>query len=452
MKKQFEKLRVTILADSANPEWVSVPLVGWKQASAIAELTECTLITSSRNRPSIEKVNTPFKNIVYIGDTRHEEFVYAVHRKFFGDINRGQTVLTLLLLPIYWLFELQAWFVIRALLAEKKVDIVHRLTPVSPRVTSFIPKFCKSKGLPFVLGPINGGLPWPKGFQDEQKKEGEILGRFLSLGVLIPWYKSMYADSSAVICGGRHVLESIDRSVISRCFLIPENGLDESNFPNFDKDWSDGCEPLRLVFVGRLVPLKGVIIALEALRDELVNGKIVFDIVGDGPEKLALEDMVARSGLTKAVTFHGWVEKPKVLKILSLSHLFIFPSFREFGGGAVLEAMALGLIPIVANYGGPGEIVKDSFGFRLSVSSRIALAQEIRTTVESLMGDTLRLAELSKAAMESARQEYLWNSKAEGYIEIYKWCIDLSVVSGNAEKRPRLEKPKVGREITDPHK
>ena len=76
-------------------------------------------------------------------------------------------------------------------------------------------------------------------------------------------------------------------------------------------------------------------------------------MVGDGPERKNLQELAISLGIEKAVTFTGWVERADALKQLAQADVFVFPSLREFGGAVVFEALALGAVPVVADFGGP---------------------------------------------------------------------------------------------------
>ena len=71
-----------------------------------------------------------------------------------------------------------------------------------------------------------------------------------------------------------------------------------------------------------------------------------------------------------AIRFTGTVPHSDVQQYFAASDLFVFPSIREFGGAVVLEAMAMGAVPLIVNYGGPAELVTDETGIRLDIGPR----------------------------------------------------------------------------------
>lgn len=100
-----------------------------------------------------------------------------------------------------------------------------------------------------------------------------------------------------------------------------------------------------VVFVGRLVPVKGLPVLLEAWRRMPQGGKARLVIAGDGPERQRLVELAATLGIADTVTFLG--EVADVPEVLSRASIYVQPSHVEGLSNSVLEAMASGL-PIVA--------------------------------------------------------------------------------------------------------
>jgi glycosyltransferase involved in cell wall biosynthesis len=102
--------------------------------------------------------------------------------------------------------------------------------------------------------------------------------------------------------------------------------------------------PVRLLFVGRLVPGKGAKLLLEALAN-LPRGSVELVVVGDGPDRDPLEELARRLGV--AVTFTGWLPRDRVDAAYREADLFVLPSSWDEGFPTVItEAMDFGL-PIV---------------------------------------------------------------------------------------------------------
>lgn len=108
-------------------------------------------------------------------------------------------------------------------------------------------------------------------------------------------------------------------------------------------------EARTLLFVGRLEPNKGVW-ELLALFETLAPRfpKLRLRLVGDGPERPAMERQLTTAGLTERVQIVGAVAPERVLRELRAADLFVFPSHYESWGLALVEAMAAG-VPVVAS-------------------------------------------------------------------------------------------------------
>src|SRR5262249_28975338 len=155
--------------------------------------------------------------------------------------------------------------------------------------------------------------------------------------------------SAAIIAGSRYTMAQMPSEFAGKTHYIAENAIDPSRF-NCSRTRRPAL-PLQLLFVGRLVPYKGADMVIEAAEPLLADGRAELTIVGDGPERQALQERAARSAKPAAIRFTGQVPHEQVGAHFAAADLFVFPSIREFGGAVVLEAMAMGAVPTVVNYG-----------------------------------------------------------------------------------------------------
>ncbi len=268
-----------------------------------------------------------------------------------------------------------------------------------------------------MIGPLNGGVPWPKEFDSARRAEREWLSYVRDAYRLIPGYRSTRRHANAIICASRATLEQMPSWCSHKCHYIPENGVDPARFDKRVADWSS--KPLRVAFVGRFVPYKCPDLLVEAAAPLVRAGVVTLDLIGDGPLMPKLKSMVAELGIGDGVRLDGWVPHQHVQDRLVQSQVFGFPSIREFGGGVVLEAMALGLVPIVVDYAGPGELVDESVGFKVPICDRPEMVQRFRHRLELLAASPSELQVLSERAWNLVRSRYTWSAKAEQVCEVY---------------------------------
>ncbi|MFL5310817.1 MAG: glycosyltransferase, partial [Myxococcales bacterium] len=93
------------------------------------------------------------------------------------------------------------------------------------------------------------------------------------------------------------------------------------------------------------------------------------------------------------------------------------------GGGVVLEAMVLGLTPIVVNHGGPGELVTDETGFRVPLGSRESIVAAFRDILAALAASPERVRLIGDRARRRVRKQFTWDVKAGQIVEIYRWVL-----------------------------
>ncbi len=168
----------------------------------------------------------------------------------------------------------------------------------------------------------------------------------------IPWVATLHATfrhsrallplkkASACICVSRSVKEHLASYLPKKTFVI-YNGLPPL-VKKGQKDLHEGS--YKFLFIGRLTPKKGLQVAIKALSK--VKGDWTLDIVGDGPMRGELEDLVVKLELSDKVKFWGFREDTD--EWLARCSCLLFPSFEEGMSMTLIRAIKMG-VPILAS-------------------------------------------------------------------------------------------------------
>lgn len=159
-----------------------------------------------------------------------------------------------------------------------------------------------------------------------------------------------------------------------------------------------------LLFVANLIPRKGLDVLLDALAELRRRGEEVprLRVVGDGPERGALEDRARRTGAR--VEFVGALPQERVAEEMAAAEVLVVPSREEALGLAPLEAMAAGCVPVVSGIGGLAESVTEGVtGFTCRPENPSDLADALLRALDAVRVPERRAA-LVSAGDEVARQ------------------------------------------------
>ncbi|OYW31583.1 MAG: hypothetical protein B7Z47_00695 [Chthoniobacter sp. 12-60-6] len=420
------RIRPLIIAEAANPTLTSAALVGWSCARAIAAQTDAHIVTEWRNRDDFIRAGmVEGQDFTAINNRRLQHLSWSLATKFSRKGSFSWSLYAVLSNLVYPFFERKLWRAFGPRLCAGEFDLVHRVLPLSPTTASWIAPRLKKIGVPFVLGPLNGGVPWPKGFDDLRQQEGDGAGRLRALHLFTPGLKQTRESAAAILTASRTTLHEMSSHLRQRCVFIPENAVDVEKFPLLPKTAAaaDSTKPLILSFVGRLVALKGVDMLIAAAAPLIRSGAVHLNIIGEGPERERLQALVQRENITAGVRMGGWVPHGKLAARLRESDLFVFPSIREFGGGVVLEAMALGIPALVLDHGGPPELVPPGTGYVLPMTTREDIVIRLRELLTELKDDPEQLRCAGEFAQAHVRKFYTWEARAVQIHEAYRWVL-----------------------------
>jgi glycosyltransferase involved in cell wall biosynthesis len=423
-EENTKRLRVLILADDCNPEWHSLPALVHSFICTLAKYVDVVVVTQIRNKPNIDREGIGNAEVVYLDTEKVAAPIYKLATVLSGDVNKAMTLKVALSYPSTLAFEWAVWRRFRQDLQNGRFDIVHRLSPMSPTIPSPMAKWSP---VPFVLGPVLGGLPWPKHFKAEMNREGEWMNYLRELHRRVPFYQSTYAHAAAILAAYDHTISDLPDSAKSRVINFSEGGVDPAKFPMAVREKK---EQMTVLFVGRLVPFKmpEVLIRSFAASSILQQHKLI--IVGDGPERPRLDRLVEEADLFKCVEFTGTISQDQVGELMRQSEIFGFPSIREQGGGVLTLAMMSGMTCVVVDYGGPAARVKPGCGVKVSMGNLAHLVKHFTKELEQLVTDPDRVINMGVAARNYTETYYSWDAKARKTLEIYNWVL------GRQEEKP----------------
>jgi glycosyltransferase involved in cell wall biosynthesis len=198
--------------------------------------------------------------------------------------------------------------------------------------------------------------------------------------------------------------------------LVP-NGIDCGPYSRYNRAAPELGAPLRLIYVGRVVPGKGLLETIEGLRLARSRGVAArLVIAGNGPEEPRLRQYVREAGLAREVSFVGAAWGEHKAQLLSQADALVLASYTEGLPYSLLEAMAAGVVPVVTPVGAIPDVVADGeHGMLVAPRDAEAIAQAIG----ALAQDRAALARMSAACRKQIAAAYSIERVARDFSQLY---------------------------------
>ena len=414
-----QKIRILLSAYQCGIGMGSVSQIGWEWYSRLSEDCHVTLLTHIRNRPALEAAGAPLfdSNIIFIDTEWFAMPLYRFATRCFPHSGQSRFLIASLDFFVY------DWVALRQVQRKLKEcvgwDIVHVVTPVSPFVATHLYKL----NIPLVLGPWNGGMRSPTAFPEIMRAESGWFYPIRNLGRIFDVIIGSTRHASIIFTATQATIAAISKRYQQKCRFLLENGVDLDLFsvapyPPFPTD----TNPLHIVFVGRLIPVKGVTMLLKAIKE--LDFPVQLTVVGDGPERTKLEAVTADLQLAEQVNFRGNLSLNEVSQLIRLGHVFCLPSVKESGGAVLLEAMAVGRPVIAIDFGGPAEIVDDGVGIKLPATGEADVINGLVATFVDLREHPEQWRARGQEGRQRVENNYSWAAKIKIAIGFYRQILD----------------------------
>lgn len=392
--------KVLLSAFACDPTKGSEPSYGWNWALGLAaQGLDVHCLTRDDNREFVESYPTPERLFFhYIKLPFGLEGLYKLSQP------------TMYLYYIIW--QWAAYKKARALNKNIGFNLVHHVTWGSVQLGSFMYKL----NLPFIFGPAGGGQQSPVAFkkyfgnswETEQKRE-RVSRFFLKFN---PACKAMLSKAAAIWVPNPDTAALVKKNGSSTVHYTIDAALAPAFFPaNFTPKV---CRPaeLNLLWIGRLMPRKGVLLVVEVMKELQQYPGITLTIVGDGEQKAPLLASIQEKGLSKSVFWKGAVAFEDVKAYYASHDVFFFTSLRDSGPAQLVEAMAYGMPVVTINLHGQAIIVNDETGIRCACDTPEQAIKELAKAILSLYHEPDRVTQMSEAAHEFAIKQ-TWENKIQ---------------------------------------
>jgi len=319
--------------------------------------------------------------------------------------------------PGYLPYYFKARSFLKKFLKDNDFDVIHHLSPFAWRY----PSPAIGLGIPLVKGPVAGGLKTPSGLVSSSSEKRGLFSLLRSTDdfriKFDPILRRSYAKIDHVLMAAPYVQELLSSLAIQSCSVEVELGLSEQ--PKVEQVLVRTKGQVQFLFVGRVIPTKGLLYAIKAFAQSDAIKRSHLNIVGDGEDLQRCKDEVQKLGIENKISFLGWCSRAEVEKHYQNADIFLFPSYREPTGGVLLEAMSYGLPSITCSYGGVGYMIDETCGIKISPKSESFFVSGLSDAIDELGSNDELRERLGRLAKLRANTFFNWQEKRKRMSKLY---------------------------------
>ncbi len=403
---------ILMTAYAINPYKGSEEGTGWNLVCQSARNHKVIAITRKNNSEPIQQ---------YISE--HPEMKYLYDNISFHHFDLPLWMIRWKKGPLLSALYFYIWqFCIAFWIKNKKwsFDVAHSVNFHS----NWTPSFLWILGKPFVWGPVGNHPLIPKQYiLKEYGWKAYLKDRMLWIVKWCFWNLDPFLficrkKAQAVFCVNTQAAEKLrlpEHKIIFMPAVASEMPLHIS-----EKSY----DVFTILSVGRFVPLKGFDITIRSFAlfyhnlSVLDQARVKLQIIGTGPEKKHLMNIIKKEKVEEAVEILEWMPRKDVIETFRKSAVYLFPS-HEGAGMVVAEALSYGLPVLCLDNYGPGEYVPTSSSLKIQESSYNTTILDFAASLQRLYFDKDLYNKESEMAMEHFKNEFLWDKKGDVFKKVY---------------------------------
>ncbi|MTI30629.1 glycosyltransferase family 4 protein [Xanthovirga aplysinae] len=306
-----------------------------------------------------------------------------------------------------------------AKILDKKLDfdLIHHVTYGSLQLGSALWRLDK----PLIFGPAGGGQMAPKSLKKYfYKGWKQEVKRYWISNLLLKINrntKQTLLKAQMILATNHETLELAQKYGAKNSKLTVDVGLPSEFYPTILPLKPQG-KALKILWLGRMFPRKGLPLVLDALGK--VENEIPFQLtlIGDGPMSINLEHWIAKNHLKKKVKVMGRVPWEEVKKAYASHDLFMFCTLRDSCAAQYLEAMAHGLPILTLNLHGARNLIPPKAAIKIDISTPEKTCEKLAAAVKQLYNNPNKRKKMGLAGFEFAKT-LEWKTRVEKMNKYY---------------------------------
>lgn len=391
---------ILVSAYACEPFKGSEQGVGWNWVLQMAVNNEVHVITRVNNQEIIE-ANIPQaveKNITF--------HYYDTHKAIKGLKNKAKG-----LYFYYFCWQLGLIPLIYKLNKQHDFDYSIHLTFGSIWMPTVLPFFKIS----FIWGPIGGGEGEPYSFLKILPLKQRML-QYIRLimnntAILNPMVFIASLRAKTILVRTENTAKVIPAIFRDKVKVVLETAMEGDVFNFSKKNEASNSNQLRLITTGRLMPSKNLITAVRAIGYLPEYYPVTLTIIGSGAESKRIDQEVDLLDIANKVHRINETSRVNVLNELTNSDIYLFPSLREGGSWALMEAMAIGLPVVCLNWSGMQIITDAESAIRLPVTNPEQMPKDMAEAICKLIDNPELRLKMGMAGRKRIKNVFNWEAK-----------------------------------------
>jgi glycosyltransferase involved in cell wall biosynthesis len=395
-------MKILLVGHACRPNHGSEPGLTWQIAWHLSRFHEVWVMATAGSKESVEQQ-------LALTPNRKLHFIWIQTPRYFERLPTAYRELTLRLRYLFWQ---------RAVLREARqqhhrhqFDLVHHLswgTISAPPLLWRLP-------IPLVWGPVGGAQTAPPAYRRYfgQAWREELLRTFrVYLATKMPGLRRALRNCALILSTNPETTRALQNAGAREVRFHPNIGITEEFLTATVPRPQHTQRDLVILWAGRLIPIKGLGLALEAFSKLDRNLRVRLRIAGDGPLKVEMQNLAHTLGIAARVDFLGAVPWLEMKRHYQEADLFLFTSLRDSSGQVLAEAMASGLPIVTLDHQGVGAIVPPQAGMRVRVENPEQTVRALSDEMNRLISSEELRESMSDAARAHA-QSLSWSAHAE---------------------------------------